>query len=368
MHKYIRLYLIDCIEDEATAWMTKGRTELMQKDKLKGRDASNYRPITCLPLIWKLLTGLIADEVYNYLETENLLPEEQKGCRRHSKGTADLLYIDRMILKEVRKKNLGVGWIDYQKAYDNVAHSWVLECLTILGVNEKVNSFLKKSMTSWEVELKCGNKSLGNFNIRRGIFQGDSLSPLLFVIALIPLTYILRKSRPGYEFAKNGEKINRLLYMDDLKLFAKNEKDLDSLIQSVRVFSTDIGMQFGVKKCAVLILKRGRKIKSDGIRISGNNFIKSLQENDGYKYLGVLQNDEVMEKEMKEVITKEYKRRVRKVLETKLNGGNIIKAINTWAIPVLRYSAPFLTWRKTELQELDRRNRKLLTMHNAHHP
>ena len=56
------------------------------------------------------------------------------------------------------------------------------------------------------------------------------------------------------------------------------------------------------------------------------------------------------------------------MLETKLNGGNIIKAINTWAIPVLRYSAPVLKWRKTELQELDRRTRKLLTMHNAHHP
>ena len=53
---------------------------------------------------------------------------------------------------------------------------------------------------------------------------------------------------------------------------------------------------------------------------------------------------------MKEVITKEHKRRVRKVLETKLNGGNIIKAINMWVIPVLSYSAPFLTWRKTELQ------------------
>ena len=91
----------------------------------------------------------------------------------------------------------------------------------------------------------------------------------------------------------------------------------------------------------MLILKRGRKIESDGVKIPGNNFIKSLQENDGYKYLGVLQKDEVMEKKMKEVITKEYKRRVRKVLETKLNGGNIIKAINTWAIPVLRYSAPF---------------------------
>ena len=82
----------------------------------------------------------------------------------------------------------------------------------------------------------------------------------------------------------------------------------------------------------------------------------------------MLQNDEVMEKDMKEAVTSEYKRRVRKILETKLNGGNIINAISARAILVLRYSAPFLKWRKIELQELDRRTRKLLTMHNAHHP
>ena len=69
-------------------------------------------------------------------------------------------------------------------------------------------------------------------------------------------------------------------------------------------------MQFGVKKCQVLIMKRGRQIKSDGVKIPGNNIITSLQENDGYKYLGVLQNDEVKEKEMKEMVTKEYKGRV----------------------------------------------------------
>ena len=81
------------------------------------------------------------------------------------------------------------------------------------------------------------------------------------------------------------------------------------------VFSKDIGMQFGVKKCAVLIMKRGRQIKSDGVKIPGSNDIRSLQESDGYKYLGVLQNDEVKEKEMKEIVTKEYKRRVRRCLK-----------------------------------------------------
>ena len=72
-------------EDDLPEWMTHGRTVLCQKDPRKGNTADNYRPITCLPLMWKLLTGVIAEEMYNYLEREKILPEEQKGCRRGSR-------------------------------------------------------------------------------------------------------------------------------------------------------------------------------------------------------------------------------------------------------------------------------------------
>ena len=53
--------------------------------------------------------------------------------------------------------------------------------------------------------------------------------------------------------------------MNDLKLYSKSEKALDSLIQTVRIFSEDIGMQFGIDKCAMLVVKRGKTVKSDGI-------------------------------------------------------------------------------------------------------
>ena len=96
--------------------------------------------------------------------------------------------------------------------------------------------------------------------------------------------------------------------------------------------------------------------------------IRSLKEDECYKYLGVLEVDDLKRSEMKENIKKEYKRRVRKVLETKLNGHNLIKAINTWAVAVIRYSAPFLDWNKDELLALDRRTGKLMTMHKALHP
>ena len=71
---------------------------------------------------------------------------------------------------------------------------------------------------------------------------------------------------------------------------------------------------------------------------------------------------------MKEKVKTEYYRLVRKILKTKLNGGNIKIGINTWAISLLRYFAVFLDWTRTELEQMDRRTRKLMTMHRALNP
>ena len=234
MHQWLVKYLAECYKETKPAWMTKGRTVLIQKDKSKGTFASNYRPITCLPLCWKVLTVLLTDEIYAFLENNQFLPEEQKGCRRKSRETEDQLYIDKMILKEVktRKKNLAMGWIDYQKALDMLPHSWIIDCLYSLGLNKKLITFLQSTMKNWRVKLTCNNENLGKVEIKRGLFQGDSLSPLLFVIALIPLTQILKATRHCYSFA-NKEKINHLLYMDDHKLYAKTEEELDSLVQTL---------------------------------------------------------------------------------------------------------------------------------------
>ena len=78
----------------------------------------------------------------------------------------------------------------------------------------------------------------------------------MFVLALIPLSLILRKVKAAYEFSESKEKINHLLFMDDLKLYSRNEKRLDSLVQTIRVFSEDIGMKFGIEKCAMLVIEK----------------------------------------------------------------------------------------------------------------
>ena len=68
--------------------------------------------------MWKILTGIIADCVYESLDSRGMLTAEQKGCKRGTRGTHDLIYIDKMVLTEVkrRRKNLAMCWIDYRKA------------------------------------------------------------------------------------------------------------------------------------------------------------------------------------------------------------------------------------------------------------
>ena len=170
--------------------MMYGRTVLCQKDPVKGNAVENFRPITCLLLMWKLLTGIISEDRYCFVENENLLPEEQKGCTRKSRVTKDQLLIDKTILKDCRKRraNLAMVWIDYRKAYDFVPHSWILECLDMLGIADNVRSFLEKSMKKWKLLLNSNGSDLCKVGVNRDIFQRDSLSPLIFVIYMIPVS------------------------------------------------------------------------------------------------------------------------------------------------------------------------------------
>ena len=80
LHERVRLQLKKYLDSGfLPGWLTRGRTSLLQKDQSKGNVASNYGPTTCLPLMWKLLTGVITDQIYSHLDQEKLLPEEQKG-------------------------------------------------------------------------------------------------------------------------------------------------------------------------------------------------------------------------------------------------------------------------------------------------
>ena len=99
--------------------------------------------------------------------------------------------INKMILENCKKKkrNLSCALIDYKKAFDSVYHEWILRSLELFKVSPRVVTFLKHNMKNWKIQLTITDESgtlvSDNINIKRWIFQGDSLSLLLFCISLI---------------------------------------------------------------------------------------------------------------------------------------------------------------------------------------
>ena len=138
-------------------------------------------------------------------------------------------------------------------------------------------------MQNWKTMLTSAWKELAVVHIRRGIFQGNSLSPLLFEIFLTPMSLVLRKVKARYSFGNNKPKVNHLLFMDDMKLFGRSSVEIDKLVSTVYLVSADMQMEFGIRKCGVLVLKKGKVVDSDGVQLPNGERMQSVEEED-YKY------------------------------------------------------------------------------------
>ena len=124
---------------------------------------------------------------------------------------------------------------------------------------------------------------------------------------MMPISLVLRKVKAGYEWGRKEFSLNHLLYMDDLKLYGKSEEQIDSLVRTVHIVSTDIGMELGYRKCGLLIVKRGKIVRNQGIELPNGQTMKEVEQ-EGYKYLGIVELDKMKENEMKEKTIKEYKK------------------------------------------------------------
>ena len=125
-----------------------------------------------LIIIIIIIIAQIREKIYYSLTSRGLFPDEQKGCRKGSRCTAELLYIDQHILNEskTRRKNLAMAWIDNKKAYDMLPQSWILHCLKMYKISHEVINFIEQTMNTWRVELTTGGRSNAETKIQRDIF------------------------------------------------------------------------------------------------------------------------------------------------------------------------------------------------------
>jgi hypothetical protein len=151
--------------------------------------------------------------------------------------------------------------------------------------------------------------------------------------------------------------------MDDIKLYASKKNHILSLLTITENFSNDIGMSFGIDKCKMQSICRGHYEHLEYITKEGE-IIKNLNKGEFYKYLGINQSNHIQHSIIKENLEKQFYLRIKSILKSKLNGNNLIKAVNTYAVPLLTY---FLT-NLTNLQNINIQIRVLFTKFCKHHP
>ena len=153
-------------------------------------------------------------------------------------------------------------------------------------------TFIEESMSQWKTNMtlvhKEGVLETGPIRNKRGIFQGDSLGPLLSTMSLNLLSQELQK----------------MGYVDDLKLYGTSDNQLTGLINTVKNILDDIKMEFGLDKCAKASFKRGKKVSAEGIPLNDNQVIQDLDKAETYKYLGMEEGERVQNHKMKVNIRK----------------------------------------------------------------
>ena len=168
--------------------------------------------------MWKILTVLISEEIYYWFECRRQFPKEPKVC---CKETGGIIYESaHSQRRQSLAKNVVMTWIDYKNAnnFDNRMSENVQNIRQSHKLHHESHEKLESGISSMK-------KPLAEVKHQWGIFKRDSPSPLLFVLAIMPIKYIFRKWTGGYKFTKSQEKMNLFMYIDDIKVNEKNEKN-----------------------------------------------------------------------------------------------------------------------------------------------
>ena len=335
------------------SWFYKGTTYLIPKGE--ARCGADFRPITCMSNLYKLTTKCVARSMQQIVERRGLLSGNQMGCVRFVEAAKEQVLVDKL-LAAAHGHSLSISWVDVKKAYDSIDHAYLLRCIENLCLPPWILDFLRTTISHWQVEIRCGSEILLEKYIRRGILQGDSLSPLLFVLCLDPLSRMLTADFPQLTIQTDAGAFcsNHLLFVDDLKLLATDDANATAMLDATDVFFKAVGLEMNRSKSATNVPECGERAKLlDGV--------------EGYKYLGIVQDScGRLTGETFARVRGELLRRVEKLCESKLSGRNLIQAINEYAISLINYYVGIIDLEPVAFIDLDQAVRQVLIKHHLH--
>ena len=343
-----------CLENQSeSSWFYKGITYLIPKGVPK--KGSDFRPITCMSNLYKLTTKCVTKVMQAIVENRELLAENQLGTVRMVQGAKEQALLN-IAINKFYSHSLKTVWIDVKKAFDSVDHVYLIKCLEKYNFPPWILNFLKDIISKWKLSIRAGKDEILEKSVERGILQGDSLSPLLFVLCIDPLSRQLNGAHKKLNIpTESGTYItNHLLFIDDLKLLAESDKVLKELMKETKEFFRTIGLEMNKDKSATNTEACAKEAKL-------------LEGIGSYKYLGITEtacssiSEDTFIKVRNEIIN-----RTKRLCETNLNAKNLFKAINEHAISVINYHIGVLKLEPSEFSKIDDEIRKVLMDYKIH--
>lgn len=322
-------------------WVPTGRVCLIPKVQVPKE--SDFRPIALLNTCWKVYTAVLARLLTDtYSVNTVLFPEEQKAVRKGKIGCTEAHMIDRAVRidaqyrKSSRRSALIEGWVDFAKAFDSISHDYIRWFLERLEIPSNIRGIIATAMKAYKVELTVNGKVLGSTRVRAGVYQGDSLSPLMFCMCVAPISHALNRVADPYvsETQTNGSsfRVGHLYYVDDLKVFTTSVAGMERALETVQEVGQAIGLWINPAKSAFHIARSDERPPST---IAG---VPRLEDEDGYSYLGALQGGEASDRRLMTRIAQRLSEATEKVFATgDLTIGQYIRRINCEVVPKAEY-------------------------------
>ena len=347
----------------------QGVSTLIEKEGKDTMYVRNYRPITLLNVDYKILSKVLANRIKKVLS--EIIHFDQVGYIKERNIGEAIRLIDDMLFHSLNQSNGFLVTVDFEKAFDSVAHAFLSKALDLFGFGGSFQSWIKVLYNDISSCVMNGGRSTGYFDIKRGVRQGDPLSPYLFLLAIETLAHVVRKDNniKGIKFGKS--EIRQILYADDISLFVKDKPSMDRLQIILEEFKNISGLK--VNKGKTNFLWMGKDSDKPDIALFGN----LVQE---VKILGVYFSMNVKVKE--NLNYKEILSRIKRLLgwwkERDLTLMGKVHLIKTYALSKLNYVSSLIVvpqWIFSEVEQItfdflwrgkDRVKRKIMYQDYAH--
>ncbi|KIH67842.1 reverse transcriptase [Ancylostoma duodenale] len=209
-------------------------------------DVANYRPISLLPTIYKVITKALNTRLEKTANNLAILPQEQAGFREHF-STIHHIHTLNMLQEKSHEFNIPAYaiFIDFEKVFDTVELSAIWQALESFDVDDNLIKAIQLLYANGSAAVKIGEFQ-AELNIQRGVRQGDPLSPLLFTITL---QYALNKMNfCNRGFKINGKALPYLAYADDIVLLSNGRHELENMARDLTETSKQIGLTINFEK------------------------------------------------------------------------------------------------------------------------